>query len=110
MRSTAPTVAPTFDSSDQLMKSFIALAATLAAFSFAAPADARTCKQNVSELLNNMAPYSGLQEYTWREVVRRHRKALIDTGCDPVSSGFEVKATGLRIDNMLYGGPDPNGY
>ena len=86
------------------------LAAALAALSFTAPAEARTCKQNVSEIINAMAKYSGAPEYTWREVERRGRKALIESGCDPVGSGYEVEASGLRLDFLLYGGPDPNGY
>ena len=92
------------------MKRFALLAAALAALSFTAPAEARTCKQNVSEIINAMAPYSGAPEYTWREVVRRGRKALIESGCEPIGSGYEVEASGLRLDNMLYGGPDPAGY
>ena len=92
------------------MKLTVLCAAALAAFSFTAPAEARTCKQNVSEIINKIAPYSGAPEYKWRKLVRIGREALIESGCEPIGSGYDVAASGVRLDNMLYGGPDPNGY
>ena len=88
------------------------LAAAVAALSFTAPApaEAMTCKQVASQVLNNLAQYSGRDEYDWRRIRGLHRDLVIDQGCDPIGSGFDVKASGIRLDYMLYGRPDPNGY
>ena len=89
---------------------YTALAAALAALSFTSPAEAMTCKEASSKVLNAMAPHSGTTEYAWRSIERKGRQILIDAGCDPIGSGFDVGASGMRLDNMLYGGPDPAGY
>ena len=88
----------------------IALAAALTALSVTAPAEAMTCKEVSSKILNEMAPASGTTEYRWRAIERKGREILTDAGCDPITSGFNVGASGMRLDNMLYGGPDPGGY
>ena len=89
---------------------YIALAAALAALSFTAPAEAMTCKELSSKTLNMLSPYSSVTEYKWRLMVKEGEKLLTKYNCDPIGSGFRVGAAGMRVDVLLYGGPDPNGY
>jgi len=86
------------------------LAAALAALSFTAPAKAMTCEDLSSKVLNTLSPYSSVSEYKWRQMVREGEKLLTKFNCDPIGSGFRVGASGMRLDVLLYGGPDPGGY
>lgn len=87
------------------------LGALVAAFSFAsAPAEAMTCKDLSSQVLNTLSPYASVSEYKWRRMVRESEKVLTKYNCDPIGSGFRVGASGMRLDVSLYGYPDPGGY
>lgn len=92
------------------MKLTVLCAAALAALSFTSPAEAMTCKDLSSKVLNTMSPYASVSEYKWRLMVREGEKVLTKYNCDPIGSGYRVGASGMRLDVMLYGGPDPAGY
>ena len=92
------------------MNRSIALAAALAAISISTPAEAMTCKEASSKILNAMAPSAGLPEYRWRALRNKGRQILVKAGCDPIGSGFDVGASGMRLDEAIYGYTDPAGY
>lgn len=89
---------------------YVALVAALAALSFTSPAEAMTCEDLSSQVLNIMSPYASVSEYKWRQMVREGEKVLTKFNCDPIGSGYRVGAAGMRVDVQLYGYPDPGGY